>query len=51
MNILNVSKLMKEFNGEVLFQNISFEINSNDKIALIGKNGTGKSTLVKMIMF
>jgi ATP-binding cassette subfamily F protein 3 len=50
MNILSISKLKKEFNGEVLFQNISFDINSKDKIALIGKNGTGKSTLLKMIL-
>ena len=50
MNILSISKLQKEFNGEVLFKNISFEINSKDKIAIIGKNGTGKSTLLKMIL-
>lgn len=50
MKILTVSKLQKEFNGEVLFRNISFDINSNEKIALIGKNGTGKSTLLKMIL-
>ena len=50
MNILSVSKLQKEFNGDVLFNNISFEINSKDKIAIIGKNGTGKSTLIKMII-
>ncbi len=49
MNILSISKLKKEFNGETLFQNISFDINSKNKIALIGKNGTGKSTLLKMI--
>ena len=50
MNILSVSKLTKEFNGETLFKNISFEINSKDKIAIIGKNGTGKTTLLKMIL-
>ena len=50
MNILSVSKLTKEFTGEVLFRNISFDINSKDKLALIGKNGTGKSTLIKMII-
>ncbi len=50
MNILSVSKLKKEFNGDVLFQNVSFEINSKDKTAIIGKNGSGKSTLIKMIL-
>ncbi|QMS85960.1 ABC-F family ATP-binding cassette domain-containing protein [Candidatus Xianfuyuplasma coldseepsis] len=49
MNILTISKLKKEFSGELLFHNISFDINSKDKIAVIGKNGTGKSTLLKMI--
>jgi len=50
MNILSISKLQKDFNGEVLFKNISFDINSKDKVAIIGKNGTGKSTLLKMIL-
>lgn len=50
MNLLSVSKLQKEFNGDALFSNVSFEINSKDKIAIIGKNGTGKSTLIKMII-
>jgi ATP-binding cassette subfamily F protein 3 len=50
MKILSVSKLQKEFNGDILFKNISFDINSTNKIALIGKNGTGKSTLLKMIL-
>lgn len=50
MNILNISKVGKEFSGEALFNNISFDINSKDKVAIIGKNGTGKSTLLKMIL-
>ena len=50
MNILSVSKLQKDFNGEILFKNISFEINSKDKTAIIGINGSGKSTLLKMIL-
>jgi len=49
MNILTVSKLKKEFAGERLFEGVSFDINDKDKIAIIGKNGTGKSTLLHMI--
>lgn len=49
MNILSVSKLQKEFDGDILFHRVSFDINSKDKIAIIGNNGTGKSTLLKMI--
>ncbi|MCV9933755.1 ATP-binding cassette domain-containing protein [Flavobacterium sp. LS1R47] len=36
-------------NKELLFDNISFTVNNNEKIALIGNNGTGKSTLLKII--
>ena len=50
MNILTLSKLRKEFSGDLLFDNVSFDINSSDKIAVIGKNGTGKTTLLKMIL-
>jgi ATP-binding cassette subfamily F protein 3 len=50
MNILTVSKLSKTFGNDTLFEHVSFDINSKENIALIGKNGTGKSTLVKMIL-
>ncbi|MGS0971785.1 MAG: ABC-F family ATP-binding cassette domain-containing protein [Candidatus Izemoplasmataceae bacterium] len=50
MNILTVSKLAKTFGNDTLFEHVSFDINSKENIALIGKNGTGKSTLVKMIL-
>lgn len=43
----NVSKFYKDSNFNL--QNISFEINSGDVIGIIGKNGTGKSTILKMI--
>lgn len=36
-------------NKELLFDTISFTVNTNEKIALIGNNGTGKSTLLKII--
>ncbi|MDY0024169.1 MAG: ABC-F family ATP-binding cassette domain-containing protein [Candidatus Izemoplasmatales bacterium] len=50
MNILKINNLNKTFGGNVLFDNISLEINKDEKVALIGKNGVGKTTLVKMIL-
>ncbi len=44
-----VDGLTVEFSGKVLFSDISFVINENDKIALMGKNGAGKSTMMKII--
>ena len=49
MNILNVEKVSKTYGEKGLFNNISLGINSGDKIGLIGVNGTGKSTLLKII--
>lgn len=50
MQILNVQQLKKEFGDEVLFENVSFSINDNDRLALIGPNGNGKSTLIKILL-
>ena len=49
VNILNVEKVSKTYGEKELFNNISLGINSGDKIGLIGVNGTGKSTLLKII--
>ena len=49
MNILNVEKASETYGEKELFNNISLGINSGDKIGLIGVNGTGKSTLLKII--
>ena len=49
MNILNIEKVSKTYGEKELFNNISMGINSGDKIGLIGVNGTGKSTLLKII--
>jgi ATP-binding cassette subfamily F protein 3 len=38
-----------EFSGTVLFSDITFNINENDRIALMGKNGAGKSTMLKIL--
>ena len=47
--MISVDSLAVEFSGKTLFSNISFVINGNDKIALMGKNGAGKSTMMKII--
>lgn len=49
MEILTVENLFKNFGEKVLFDDISFGISSGDKIGVIGVNGTGKSTLLKII--
>nr|MCR5201561.1 ABC-F family ATP-binding cassette domain-containing protein [Lachnospiraceae bacterium] len=47
--ILQVSHINKTFNSEILLKDISFHINKGDKVALIGNNGCGKTTLLKII--
>lgn len=49
MNLLTVEKLHKSFGNKILFNDITFGINEGDKIGIIGVNGTGKSTLLKII--
>ncbi|MDP4177823.1 MAG: ABC-F family ATP-binding cassette domain-containing protein [Bacillota bacterium] len=49
MNLLTAENLSKSYSEKVLFDNISFGINEGDKIGVIGVNGTGKSTLLKII--
>jgi len=47
--MISVDNLAVEFSGHTLFSEVSFTINANDKIALMGKNGAGKSTMMKII--
>ncbi len=47
--ILNVDKLTKSFGSRVLFKDASFRINERDRFALVGANGTGKTTLLGII--
>ncbi len=49
MNIVSIEKLSKSYGMKHLFSNVSFGIDENDKIGLIGVNGTGKSTFLKVI--
>ena len=43
MIILQANKIERSFAGEVLFDNISLQVDERDRIALVGKNGAGKS--------
>ncbi|MFS4494664.1 ABC-F family ATP-binding cassette domain-containing protein [Maribacter sp. 2308TA10-17] len=49
MNLLTVENISKSFGELVLFENISFGVNKDQKIALIAKNGTGKTSILKML--
>lgn len=47
--MISVDNVTVEFSGHTLFSDITFNINEKDRIALMGKNGVGKSTLLKVI--
>ena len=47
--MISVDNIAVEFSGTTLFSDVNFVINENDKIALMGKNGAGKSTMMKII--
>ena len=48
--MIQLTNLSKSFGGQTLFKNLNLKVTSNQKIGLIGRNGTGKSTLFKLIL-
>lgn len=48
--MLTLSSVTKSFGGRVLFQDVSLQINRNDRIGLVGPNGAGKTTLFSLIL-
>src|SRR5690606_14850173 len=49
MHLLSVVQLTKSYGEKLLFENVNFGIEEGDKIGIIGVNGTGKSTFLKVI--
>ena len=48
-DVLTVEHLSKQFDGQVLFRDVNFEIKRGEHVAVIGDNGTGKTTLLKIL--
>jgi len=48
--VLEVEGLSKSYDGNIVFENLGFKVEKGDKIALIGANGVGKSTLLEILM-
>lgn len=49
MILLQLNDISKSFDGEDIFTNVDFEIKTGERIGIVGRNGTGKSTLMKLI--
>ena len=47
--MMNIHNLSISFQGEYLFEDITFKLGNGDRIGLIGKNGAGKSTMLKIL--
>jgi ATPase subunit of ABC transporter with duplicated ATPase domains len=47
--MIALSRVTKQYGGQVLFVDASFQINPGEKIGLVGPNGAGKSTVFRMI--
>lgn len=50
MNLINIENISKSYTDSLLFDTASFSVNEQEKVGIIGINGTGKTTLLKMIV-
>ena len=49
MILLQLNDISKSFDGEDIFNHVNFEVKTGERIGVVGRNGTGKSTLMKII--
>ncbi len=49
MHLMSVENISKSYSDKILFENVTFGVETGDKVGIIGVNGTGKSTLLKVI--
>ena len=49
MNIINIEHISKLFGDNLIFDDASFGLQEGDKVGIVGINGTGKSTLLRMV--
>ncbi|MFM7160645.1 MAG: ATP-binding cassette domain-containing protein, partial [Planctomycetaceae bacterium] len=49
MQLLSVSRIVRQFDSEPVLNGVTFEINTGDKIGLVGPNGAGKTTLFRIL--
>lgn len=49
MAVLTINNICKSYGDDIILDNISFTVNKNDKLAIVGDNGQGKTTLLKII--
>jgi ATPase subunit of ABC transporter with duplicated ATPase domains len=47
--MLNIHNLSVSFGGSYLFEEVTFRLGAGDRVGLVGKNGAGKSTMLKML--
>ena len=50
MAVLKINGLSKSFGIKTVFENVSFEVRSGERIGLVGANGAGKTTLLRCLM-
>jgi ATP-binding cassette, subfamily F, member 3 len=48
--LISLSHISKSFGSKAVFQDVSFQLNPSEKVGLVGRNGTGKTTLMRMIL-